>query len=420
MKTKGKEIGLKERCPCSSGKFYKNCCHGKRFKWVREKDGSIARVVPMHPHVKEAFDSMDETFLRIFERKPRREDPVFIWQYLYSDRDVEREMIETMERAGIDPAKIYAYKETDGLIVSRDNLDLLPDKDIAEWQNAIDEYYDLLENPSPIPEEEEMWESFIEELANCIIVFGYILEHGGNSKHKQSRCASRYINFETYAILCATRCFKTLRFIRYLLDKEIGDDCLSLARNTYENYLHIIYTKANPNKLADLVDAIVGLKRGTHEYKKNKDGCIDVRKIIDKLTGQQYEGRISNYRMAEASEFDVDRILFSYIYEFLSEYTHPSFNTAHLMIGKSGKLDLKVNELQHEALLYSLCFSCMVLDEIRLLPSINEEAAIDIQKVSTRISRKAVTLLEKYLGVEREHFRVLIERLTIVGIRKKG
>ena len=157
----------------------------------------------------------------------------------------------------------------------------VPEADIAKWDDAIDEYYDNLEDPSHLTDEEKEWDSFIEELANCIIMFGYLLEHGGNNKHIQSTCASKYINYESYAMLCATRCFKTLRSIRYLLDKEIGVDCLALVRNIFENYLHIIYVKSDPDRLEDIVDAVVGLKRGTHEYKKKNNGQPDIRTIID-------------------------------------------------------------------------------------------------------------------------------------------
>jgi hypothetical protein len=50
-------------------------------------------------------------------------------------------MVETMKLAGIDPAKIYAFEKT-GRLVTEDNQDVLTEKDLIEWETAIDEYED--------------------------------------------------------------------------------------------------------------------------------------------------------------------------------------------------------------------------------------------------------------------------------------
>lgn len=48
-------------------------------------------------------------------------------------------MVESMKQAGIHPALIYACEMT-GLIVSEDNQNLIPQKDLAEWRAAVEEY----------------------------------------------------------------------------------------------------------------------------------------------------------------------------------------------------------------------------------------------------------------------------------------
>ena len=52
---------------------------------------------------------------------------------------VEHYMVEAMKKAGLDPAIIYAFEKT-GLLVTEENEHLLPEKDLAEWEAAIDEY----------------------------------------------------------------------------------------------------------------------------------------------------------------------------------------------------------------------------------------------------------------------------------------
>ena len=45
-----------------------------------------------------------------------------------------------MKKAGIDPAIIYAYEKTGGLLVTEQNQHLISDKDLSAWHAAIREY----------------------------------------------------------------------------------------------------------------------------------------------------------------------------------------------------------------------------------------------------------------------------------------
>ena len=52
---------------------------------------------------------------------------------------LEHEMVQAMKLANIDPAKIYAFEKT-GRLVTEENLDVLTEADLTEWEAAIDEY----------------------------------------------------------------------------------------------------------------------------------------------------------------------------------------------------------------------------------------------------------------------------------------
>ncbi len=52
-------------------------------------------------------------------------------------------MVEAMVEAGVEPARIYAYRKT-GLIVTEENLHLLSEQDLAEWEAAIQEYEEMI------------------------------------------------------------------------------------------------------------------------------------------------------------------------------------------------------------------------------------------------------------------------------------
>ena len=132
-----------DSCPCGSSKRFKNCCQKKDLQWRREDDGSFTRIVPMAPELAEHLIETKNNFEAIMGRKPHKHDPILLGQFLHSMYDMERETIHLLKQSGADPAHIYAYQKTDGLLMTEHNLNLLPDNDIAEWQAAIDEYYDL-------------------------------------------------------------------------------------------------------------------------------------------------------------------------------------------------------------------------------------------------------------------------------------
>lgn len=52
---------------------------------------------------------------------------------------VEHEVVQAMKKTGMDPALIYAF-EKPGLMVTQQNENLIPEKDLEEWQAAIDEF----------------------------------------------------------------------------------------------------------------------------------------------------------------------------------------------------------------------------------------------------------------------------------------
>ena len=120
-------------CPCGSGKKYKNCCYGKDFDWVEDRDGSIGRAVPMGDEVAAALKPM-------IPRDAKPDDLLF--KDAPAPEEMERGMVRAMREAGIHPAKIYAFEKT-GLMLSQDNIGKVPDLDIEAWEQAYQEYFDL-------------------------------------------------------------------------------------------------------------------------------------------------------------------------------------------------------------------------------------------------------------------------------------
>lgn len=416
-----REIHGNAMCPCESGRRYAACCKKQAIKWGVNENGEVYKQVPLVPEANEILERMSENFFRVFEREPKKDDPLTLARYVIGEEELERQMIETMNQAGVSPQLIYAYQKTGGLLLTRENEKFATIKDIEDWDSAIEEYYQLKNNPPKPHPAEALLASLNDELNSCIICLGYVLEYGRDSNAERINSSSDILKADDYALICATKSMKTLRSIKVLLGQNIGADTLALARHLMENYLHIVYAIARPEMLRHVVDAQIGLKLGTHEFARTSNGRVDSRRILRKSDGMEFLGHISYHKMAESSPHADDLELFDYVYSFLSEYTHPSFSGAALVLSEQGSLNSLSNELQSEALFYSICFAVMILDELGQLPFFAEHARRDISTVVKRVGAQAEMLVSAMFG-DREptkSFVVLRNRLITLGDRSR-
>jgi len=138
-----RKVGRNEPCPCGSGKKYKHCCWGKRFEWLVDDDGNFYREVPIDdPELLELLHKCETEFRERHGRTPYADELIF--RDLGHPEHMEAMMVNIMKRAGIDPAFIYAYEKI-GFIVTSQNKDKLPDVDLLQWKEAIEEYYSRVE-----------------------------------------------------------------------------------------------------------------------------------------------------------------------------------------------------------------------------------------------------------------------------------
>jgi len=124
-------------CPCGSGKKYKQCCIRKDFDWLEDDEGNVFKSLPLSDEMKEAFDQQRLAFVDEHGREPGPDDLLF--PDTPHPEHMEHQMIETMKKAEINPAIIYAVEQT-GRLVSEANKHLLSDKERDEWNAAIEEY----------------------------------------------------------------------------------------------------------------------------------------------------------------------------------------------------------------------------------------------------------------------------------------
>ena len=146
-----KRIPRNAPCPCGSGKKYKNCCYEKGFQWVQDEDRTLGKSIPMTEEVNEVLQQLRQAFIDEHGREP--EPGELLFPDMPHLEHLEAMMVQDMKAAGIDPAFIYAFEKT-GLLVSEENRHLIPDKDLAAWHTAVEDYeakHHERERPSSFP-----------------------------------------------------------------------------------------------------------------------------------------------------------------------------------------------------------------------------------------------------------------------------
>jgi hypothetical protein len=121
-----KKLSKNAPCPCGSGKKYKQCCIDRDFEWIVLDNGQIARSVPVSDEMKEIVQRSPQSG-PIFANAP----PLEL---------IEHYLVEALKQANVDPALIYAHEKTGGLLLNPQNIRKVPQKDVDEWEAAIDEY----------------------------------------------------------------------------------------------------------------------------------------------------------------------------------------------------------------------------------------------------------------------------------------
>ena len=279
------KIGRNDPCPCGSGKKFKKCCLGKVFDYELGDNGELYQKFPINDEMYEVLKRQEEQFIQCFEREPGEGDPVFLQKYIYSDDEYDSAIVRAMEKAGCDPAHIYAYSKT-GRLIFQSTLKNATGAHIEEWEDAVDEYYALKEESNiqtnSYRDFSELTNDLKSELRNCIYVFGFVLDKHINLNRQDGSILEELTLDKEHMNFCITKTIKTLRGIRILLDSFLSDEALILCRSIYENFLHIAFIKKHPEKADDLVKAKIGLQTGTHEYKKTSKGKSDKRIIVER------------------------------------------------------------------------------------------------------------------------------------------
>lgn len=319
-----REQGVDEACGCGSGLLYGACCKKLLSKMLVDENGDFIKELVAPPELQEVLDRNRIEFSQIFGRSPSADDRVMFSQFLHTRQEFDSEFSRAAKLAGIAPAVLYATQKT-GLIVGESSGEVISTADRMEWDAAIEEYYEALEDGIDLlePQHPRLSRS-LEDLAHIArhapIHFGSYL-----TKIRRDR---RLTTPEFCQSLVLSRVHELLISFFNQLNANAREEIFIIIRALYECYLIMTYLDENEDHAETLLaQGFVGGEQ--YEFKLRKDGLPDRRVIVDKVTGREFPAHTSFYKMAEHSPISEDLIFFDVYYESLSRHVHFSLANIH-------------------------------------------------------------------------------------------
>jgi hypothetical protein len=116
--------------------------------WQAPLEADAKKTIPIDHATAEAIAQQQQLFREKFGRERGPEYPLFFdpesavpeFLSVESQEATSRALVQAAGESGMDPALVYAMNKT-GRIVTEQNMRLLTDADIQEWNDAVDEYH---------------------------------------------------------------------------------------------------------------------------------------------------------------------------------------------------------------------------------------------------------------------------------------
>jgi hypothetical protein len=333
-------------CPCGSGKKYKKCC--------LEADERV--LIPIDEKTKEILDRENERFKSIMGRDIGLEDPIMPSSLKMSEDEYKEHVTAMLREIDVDEAIIYAFNKL-GFVVGETNEHLVTSTRKRQWNEAINEYYESLEEE----EDEEMlildelFGSLALKLEKLLMVYSLILRK--HSLDAETIRLTGDINLNDYIIFCLTKNLKSIKAIIVLLENFV-EDALNLSRTNFENYLEIVQAKYDAEFLKKTIEFQNGIDEGGYSRKGKY--------LIKESTGERIKP-LNNYEKANLNRFfaEEDTAVYEYLYNYLSSFTHLDLKTAgnyiHQELGFSAVLR---NDNRHCTIIL-LFINFMLLHELK-------------------------------------------------------
>ncbi len=363
-----------------SGEIYKQIRLSKSSKLEKE----------YLKNFKDFLREQEKEFKEIFGRDMGPEDKIFFQEiYLVSEEQTKQKMIEAMKKANIAPQIIYAFIKTDR-ILTEENINKIPDIEIEEWNNAIDEYYERINNgENPLEGDQPPKEilDILDEFLKSI----YLVVHISRNENIFNFTGEQTTSLFSCLFFSLMKVETNLKSISSLLSSpDTAIDALNISRSIYEIYLGLQYSIHNPSKISSVYN-------------------FDFKNLQD-----TYTERVRKSTLAVESLYEEDESIHKYIYSFLSGFTHTDFHTIKYYLDTS----FVANDVLIESAVISILYTTLILYEILKVNEINDSVRTDILIFLRRVKPKLITFYKKYPAIynEKDYTGYILSRLSRLDV----
>lgn len=325
----------------------------------------------MDKEVKEIFSNIEKKFKYLFGRKPSKSDYI-IFDAL--DNDMEKFIRDLKYNSDISKAYVYAYDRT-GLLLSSFNEDKLSDIEIEEFNEAMQEYNDLLNAPlkanqGNVLQVAEATNSYIKNLweqnsENLIYVLNrYIKDTTKDIGIKNGFSVKSRTDFFVY---CIYKTIQNIGTLQNLIKEGYTENSLAVVRFIYEILLNVIVYLNNEDLFKNKIIPLAGLDLGTFERKNNSNT------LIEKSTGKEFYCSIKVSKLAEYAGTNYE-LLYNTLYNDLSGFIHVDTLTAKKIFSRPDNF-LDIDECYVAGIL-ALIFAIEMISELSMF----ENTPLQLQK----------------------------------------
>lgn len=395
-----------EKCPCGSGKKYKNCCKKRRLKYYKGKDDNhYSKSTPMHPELEPILEEEKLRFKQVFGRVPGDTDYI---KGGVSLRDLKRGYKLMKRKDVVDKAWLYASDKT-GYMLTEENQDLIPEREVKEFEKYVYKYKKLMKSKvkdgkwnilQAVEATNFILEMMIQkELSNMIYVLNLCVNFYSQNVQKGEKFIIH--NIKDFLVFCAYKASLQLGVLQELVNEEYYDTAMAEVRIIYEILISMRAYKQNPDLFEEKILSVMGVEIGTHRKVENKSIVEDIK------TGKQYKYEIQKRQLAEKAGEDYKE-LYDTLYRELSEFIHLDTESAK-GIFQDKDLFEEVDECLMAGFL-GMVLSLEIIMELMEFEGSDKKISKDLKYFSNMLLKDFLGILPTIISIEDKEIYHLLEK----------
>lgn len=318
------ELDSNDDCPCESGKKYGDCCGRKRLKWVK-RNGAIFKEIPLDDKVVKSLKVLEEDTKRVLGRTLKKNEKIFRYSV---GPDIEiSEIIRLMRKCNIPLDKMYATYKNE-IMLNEVNIDLVPDYELDNWKEAIDEYNELISN---IPEGSMSYIEYITDLninladlwktylSDSLMLFNLFINDIKDDYFLSKNFEINDIN--DFLVFCARRVSKNVKALYETLNNNHYEVSMSIIRMLYEDLINInVYIK-NRDMFNKHIMPMILIDKGVYQKLVDDKGNVSNKTAINPKTNEKINYSITLKDLSKKADYNY-WLLYDELFKDLSSYTH--------------------------------------------------------------------------------------------------